>query len=192
MPTPKTTDAWREQAPEGFRYVLKAPQRMTHQRRLVDCADTLEFFCQSARGLEAHQGPLLFQLPPNFRCNLERLEAFLALMPADVRAVFEFRHDSWHTDEVWALLRSKGVALCIADFGDRTTPVVATARHGYLRLRDEGYTPDDLDRWVDVVRARAAEWDDAWVFFKHEEEGKGPEFARAFIERLTAGGLTLA
>ncbi len=189
MPTPKTTEAWRAQAPEGFRYVLKAPKRITHEKRLVDCADTLAFFCESARGLGVHQGPLLFQLPPNLKCDVARLDAFLALMPADVQAAFEFRHDSWHSDEVTAVLRARGAALCIADFGDKTTPLVPTARHGYFRLRDEGYTPEDLDRWAGVVGDLAGQWDDAWVFFKHEDEGKGPEFAAAFIERLRARGL---
>lgn len=189
MPTPKTTEAWRAQAPEGFQYVLKAPKRITHDRRLVDCAEELAFFCQSARGLEAHQGPLLFQLSPYLKCDVGRLEAFLELMPKDVRAAFEFRHDTWLVDDVFALLRTHNAALCIADFGDKTTPVVATARHGYLRLRDEGYTDADLDRWAEVVAAQAGAWDDAYVFFKHEEEGKGPEFARAFSDRLSARGL---
>lgn len=192
MPTPKTTEAWRAQAPAGFRYVLKAPKRITHERRLVDCADTLGFFCDSARGLGEHQGPLLFQLPPNLRSDLARLEAFLALIPADVQAAFEFRHDSWYTDDTWALLKAAGAALCIADFGDKSTPVVATARHGYLRLRDEGYTPADLDAWADTLQAQTAAWDDAWVFFKHEEEGKGPEFVSAFSDRLRDRGMTLA
>jgi uncharacterized protein YecE (DUF72 family) len=192
VPTPKTTEAWRAQAPAPFRYVLKAPKRITHERRLVDCADTLAFFCASARGLGEHQGPLLFQLPPNLKCDLARLEAFLALVPPEVQTAFEFRHDSWLTEDVWSLLRTKGAALCIADFGDHSTPVVATARHGYLRLRDEGYTPADLDTWADAVQAQAGAWDDVWVFFKHEDEGKGPEFARAFIDRLRDRGVALA
>lgn len=191
-PTPKTTEAWRAQAPVGFRYVLKAPKRITHERRLVDCADTLAFFCESARGLGPHQGPLLFQLPPNLKCDIARLEVFLALMPDDVQAAFEFRHESWLTDDVYGRLAAKGAALCIADFGDTSTPVVATARHGYLRLRDEGYTPADLDRWAETVMTKAEVWDDAWVFFKHEDEGKGPAFARAFIERLQERGALLA
>lgn len=189
MPTPKTTESWRAQAPDGFQYVLKAPRRITHDRRLADCRDDLAFFCESARGLEDHRGPLLFQLPPHLKAGVERLAAFLAEMPAGMRPVFEFRHDSWLTDDVYALLRAHGAALCIADFGDKSTPVVATARHGYLRLRDEGYGPDDLARWADVVAAQRDTWDDAYVFFKHEEAGKGPEFARAFGALLRDRGL---
>src|SRR5690348_15285516 len=186
MPTVKTTTAWRDQAPADFVYVLKAPRRITHDTRLkIDaCRDSLEFFCESARVLGPHLGPLLFQLPPHFKCDVERLAAFLDAVPPDVRPAFEFRHESWLVDAVYEVLRAHRAALCIADFGDRTTPVVATARHGYFRLRDEGYTHADLARWADLVRAREADWDDAFVFFKHEEEGKGPEFAKAFVDIL--------
>jgi uncharacterized protein YecE (DUF72 family) len=184
MPTPKITAGWRDQAPAAFTYALKSPQQITHVRRLKDCADPLRLFCDSARVLGPHLGPLLFQLPPTFRCDLGRLEAFLALVPDDVRTAFEFRHDSWLTDEVYALLSARNAALCIADFGDKTTPVRATAKHGYFRLRDEGYQPADIARWADAVLAQSAHWEETWVFFKHEEEGKGPEFAKAFIDAL--------
>ena len=135
--------------------------------------------------LGAHLGPLLFQLPPNFQCDVRRLATFLGWLPADVRAgvrvparlVADRRG-------VRAACRAHSVALCIADFGDKTTPVVPTARHGYFRLRDEGYQAADLERWADLVVARAADWDDVFVYFKHEDEGKGPEFARAFAEIL--------
>ena len=192
MPTPKMTTAWRDQAPDGFRYALKAPRRITHEQRLKDAGDTVAFFCDSARILGPHLGPLLFQLPPNFKCDLPRLRAFLELVPADVRAAFEFRHDSWLVDDVYAALEARGAALCVADFGDKTTPLRATARHGYFRLRDEGYTPADLDRWAGEVASQSARWDDAFVYFKHEEEGKGPEFARTFVQALEARGLTVA
>ena len=184
MPTPKITGGWRDQAPADFTYALKSPQQITHVRRLKDCADPLRVFCDSARVLGPHLGPLLFQLPPTFRCDVARLDAFLAIMPPDVRPAFEFRHDSWLTDEVYAVLSARNAALCIADFGDKTTPVRATAKHGYFRLRDEGYQPADIARWADAVLAQSAHWDETWVFFKHEEEGKGPEFARAFVEAL--------
>jgi uncharacterized protein YecE (DUF72 family) len=184
MPTPKNAEAWRAQAPEGFRYALKAPRRITHDKRLKDCQDSTEFFCETARLLGPHLGPLLFQLPPNLKADVPRLDAFLETVPSDLTSAVEFRHESWHDDAVFDTLRRHGVALCIADFGDHTTPLVATARHAYFRLRDEGYAPDDLARWATTITSRAADWDDVFVYFKHEEEGKGPEFAQAFIERL--------
>jgi uncharacterized protein YecE (DUF72 family) len=192
MPTAKTTGAWRDQAPEGFRYALKAPRRITHDRRLLDVADSVGFFAEAARVLGPHLGPLLIQLPPNFKCDLVRLDAFLPALPEDLPVAFEFRHDSWLTDEVYSRLAERKAALCIADFGDKTTPLRPTARHGYFRLRDEGYTPADIDTWAGRIADLSSEWDDAFVFFKHEEEGKGPEFAKAFIDRLAARGLTVA
>ena len=190
IPTPKLTAGWRDQAPGAFLYTLKAPRRLTHEKKLVDCDADLARFVESARGLEGHLGTLLFQLPPTFRADLGRLTAFLSVLPRDVRCAFEFRHDSWLSDAVYDALAAHGAALCIADFGDKTTPLRATARHGYFRLRDEGYQTPDLERWAADVEARAAEWDDAFVYFKHEEEGKGPEFAKTFVEILRKRGLT--
>lgn len=181
MPTPKLTEGWRDQAPPGFTYTLKAPKRITHERRLVDCEEAMRLFIESARGLEHHLACLLFQLPPNFRADAARLDAFLALVPGDLRAAVEFRHDSWHSDEVFGVLSTHNAALCIADMGDTTTPLVATARHGYFRLRDEGYGPADIAKWATQVRAFADRWSDAFVYFKHEDEGKGPEFAKMFV-----------
>ncbi|MCC7009221.1 MAG: DUF72 domain-containing protein [Acidobacteria bacterium] len=191
MPTVKTTTAWREQAPAGFRYALKAPRRITHDRRLKDCADLASVFVESARALGPTLGPLLFQLPPNLRADAGRLSAFLDVLPADLEIAFEFRHDSWLTDDVYGALTARRAALCIADFGDRTTPIVTTARYGYFRLRDEGYGPADLEQWADVVVAGADAWDAAYVYFKHEQEGKGPEFARLFTAALAARGITV-
>jgi uncharacterized protein YecE (DUF72 family) len=189
MPTPKTTEAWRDQAPHGFSYALKAPRRITHERRLRECGDEVTFFCDSARRLGDHLAPALFQLPPNLKCDLDRLDRFLGDLPADVPAAFEFRHDSWLTEPVLARLRDHGAALCVADSADRHPPVEVTARHGYFRLRDEGYTAADLARWADAIASRAADWDDVYVYFKHEEEGRGPEFAAAFVAALRTRGL---
>jgi uncharacterized protein YecE (DUF72 family) len=191
MPTAETTAAWRDQAPAAFSYTLKAPQRITHIRRLKDAAEDLAFFCDSARVLGPHLGALLFQLPPNFRCDLSRLETFLAAMPGDVRPAFEFRHDSWLNEDVYSLLSARHAALAVADFGDKTTPLRATARHGYFRLRDEGYTPPDLERWADRLLDMGRDWDDAFVYFKHEDAGKGPEFGRAFTDILSRRGVSL-
>jgi uncharacterized protein YecE (DUF72 family) len=191
MPTAKNAESWRAQAPDGFTYVLKAPRRITHDRRLKDCDELVGFFCDSARLLGPHLGPLLFQLPPSARCDLPRLEAFLSILPDDVRPAFEFWHDSWLTDDVCETLARHKAALCIADFGDKTTPVRATTRQGYFRLRDEGYQPADLERWVEQIASRAADWDEVFVYFKHEEEGKGPEFAAAFADLATSAGLAI-
>lgn len=186
MPTARTIEGWRSQAPAGFRYVLKAPRRITHDRKLADCEDLVRSFCDLAAGLEAHRGPLLFQLPPTFRCDRGRLEAFLGWIPETARVALEFRHDSWLNEDVYQILAARKAALCVADVGDKTTPLRPTARHGYFRLRDEGYTPADLDRWTDAIAARQADWDEVFVFFKHEDEGKGPEFAQAFVRALEA------
>jgi uncharacterized protein YecE (DUF72 family) len=188
MPTPKAVDGWRAQAPEGFTYALKAPRRITHDKRLKDCQDSTSFFCETARGLGEHLGPLLFQLPPNLKCDVPRLEAFLETVPRDLRSAIEFRHDSWHTDEVFATLERYNVALCIADFGDHTTPLRQTARHGYFRLRDEGYTSDTLAQWANTIGDLAANWDETFVFFKHEEEGKGAAFAASFAALVSKPG----
>lgn len=190
MPTTKLTTGWRDQAPAGFSYTLKAPRRLTHERKLKDCAREVGFFLESARVLGPHLGTLLFQLPPTFRADTSRLDDFLALLPRDARCACEFRHDSWLSEETYAILRSHGVALCIADFGDKTTPLQVTARHGYFRLRDEGYRASDLEEWASHVEARGSEWDDVFIYFKHEEEGKGPEFARAFLDILERRGVT--
>jgi uncharacterized protein YecE (DUF72 family) len=192
MPSVKTTTAWLAQAPAGFSYTLKAPRSITHDKRLKDCETAVGVFVEAARVLGAHLATLLFQLPPNFRCDVSRLEACLKALPRDLRTAFEFRHDSWLNDEVYRLLESHSAALCIADFGDKTTPVRATARHAYFRLRDEGYQSADLERWAATIGERAGDWDEVFVYFKHEDEGKGPEFARAFVEILTAREIPVA
>lgn len=189
MPTVQLASGWRDQAPEGFIYVLKAPRRITHDRRLKDCDELVALFAEAARALGPHLGPLLFQLPPSARCDLPRLEAFLALIPPDLRVAFEFRHESWLNDDVYDALEKRGAALCVADFGDRTTPVRATATFGYFRLRDEGYSDQDLRGWVDRVAEHAESWQDVFVYFKHEDEGRGPEFAAVFTEEVRRAGL---
>lgn len=185
MPTEKVLAGWADHVPEGFRFALKAPRRITHDRRLKDCADTVSAFCRIASSLGPRLGPLLFQLPPNLKCDLAVFDAFLDMLPPRVTAAFEFRHASWLDDAVFERLRARGLSLCIADSGDRHTAWVATSDVGYLRLRDEGYGEADLAAWAARVQAEPA-WSRAFVFFKHEDEGKGPEFARAFLRHLTA------
>ena len=186
MPTPKVVAGWAAQVPETFTFTLKAPRRITHDRRLADVADPLRAFCDVAAELGPRLGCLLFQLPPTMKLDLPRLEAFFADLPPGARAAMEFRHESWWCEDVYVRLRERNVALCIADSDTRHTPVVATADFGYLRLRDEGYGDADIARWADVVRAHeGSAWRDTYVYFKHEDEGKGPEFAAQLIAQLS-------
>jgi uncharacterized protein YecE (DUF72 family) len=178
MPAPKTVTAWAAAAPAGFTFALKAPQRITHFGRLRGVEDPVRFFCDTARLLGDRLGPLLFQLPPTFRKDTGRLDAVLGLLPPDLRVAFEFRHASWFTDDVYDRLRARNTALCIVDTGEGATPAVATADFGYVRLRAVDYPDADLQRWVDTVRTLGAAWPEAFVFFKHEEAGTGPELAR--------------
>jgi len=181
MPNAKTVAGWGAAAPAGFTYVLKAPQRITHFSRLRDVGEPLRYFCDAARALGGRLGPLLFQLPPNFKKAPDRLGEVLAIVPDGFRVAFEFRHESWFDDEVYALLRSRNVALCIADTEDGATPPIATADFGYLRLRAVEYTDDDLRRWIETVDRVGAGWLDAYIFFKHEDSGSGPALARRFL-----------
>jgi uncharacterized protein YecE (DUF72 family) len=186
MPTAKTLAGWAAATPEAFVLALKAPQRITHFARLRNVDDPLRFFCDTARTLGGKLGPLLFQLPPSFKKDTDRLAETLFQLPPDLRCVFEFRHESWLSDDVYDLLRRRNAALCIADSETASTPLVATADFGYLRLRDEGYAEADLARWADTLRGLDAEWREAFVYFKHEESGTGPAFARALTELLGA------
>jgi uncharacterized protein YecE (DUF72 family) len=186
MPNERTVAGWVEGSPEGFSFALKAPRRITHLSRLKECADATARFCEVAGGLGAKQAPLLFQLPPNFKKDLTRFDAFLETLPAGTRAAFEFRHRSWHDDEVFGRLRRRDLALCVADTGDAETPMVVTAGYAYVRLRDEGYTPGDIRAWAGRIREGAAGLADVFVYFKHEEQGKGPEFAALLRSHLDA------
>jgi uncharacterized protein YecE (DUF72 family) len=184
IPNEKILAGWNRETPEGFRLTLKAPKRITHIARLKDCAELLQYFLKTAATLGAKQGAILFQLPPYFRKDLGVLDDFLARLPAECCAAFEFRHASWMDAEVFARLRARNLALCVADSEKFSTPVEITASYGYFRLRDEGYTSDDLRHWAGVIRSAAAACSDVYVYFKHEEAGRGPQFARILIDAL--------
>src|SRR5262245_13339095 len=134
-PNQKTLEGWMSATPERFRLTLKAPKRITHDARLKDCEERLGFFLKTAAALEPKLGALLFQLPPNFRKDVERFDAFLGLFPDGTRAAFEFRHASWFDEEVYARLRARNLALCVADSEKLSTPVTITAPYAYFRLR---------------------------------------------------------
>ena len=183
IPAQKTIENWKALTPERFRFALKAPQKITHWSKLRDCVDTLEYFLKVAAGLGERLGPVLFQLPPNFKKDVEVLSSFLRELPS-MRAAFEFRHESWFDDEIFDLLCSRNIALCIADTDTIATPKKITADYGYLRLRREDYAEEDVKRWSEFVREQNTNWTDAFSFFKHEESGIGPKLAGMMIELL--------
>jgi len=184
LPTASVLETWAGVVPADFQFVLKAPELITHRKRLKNVGDSLSAFLEIAAQLKKRLGPLLFQLPPNFKKEVPRLRAFLALLPRNRRAAFEFRHPSWFDDEVFDLLRAHRAALCIADADDDLeVPVVATTAWGCLRLRRPEYDDAALKKWVKQVLKQ--DWQDAFVFFKHEDEGKGPQFAKRFLELAT-------
>jgi uncharacterized protein YecE (DUF72 family) len=182
MPTPKAIAGWAAATPAEFVFGLKAPQRITHMGRLAGVEDLLRFFVATARGLGTKLGPLLFQLPPSFRKDADRLAAVLGQLPSDLRVAFEFRHPSWFTEDVYALLRDRDAALCIVDAEEGTTADVATASWGYVRLRDRAYTEPELTAWA--ANLARPSWRDAFVYFKHEDSGLGPALAAQLVAQL--------
>lgn len=185
MPDAKMVSKWGEQVPEAFTFVLKAPQRITHQKKLTGAGDDVKVLFDAAETLGPKLGPVLFQLPPYSRKDAVKLREFVTVLPAGRRVAFEFRHESWFDDEIYDILRQHDIALCAADT-DEVTDVekllVPTASWGYMRLRRTEYAAGEIEAWAARVQRQA--WSDAYVFFKHEDEGKGPRFAVQFREQL--------
>lgn len=181
MPQASVLEAWANDVPAGFKFVLKATRQITHMQRLKDVGDSVAYLLEVATTLGHRLGPLLFQLPPNLKKELPRLRAFLELLPPGQRAAMEFRHESWFDDDVLGALREHHVALCIAQAQEGpAVPFVSTADWGYLRLRQVDYDDAELAAWVN--RLREQNWQDVFVFFKHQDEARGPQLARRFLE----------
>ena len=184
IPSEKTLTNWSAATPSQFRFSLKAPQEITHFRKLRDCEDVLERFCEALKTLGEKLGPVLFQLPPFLRDDNALLKDFLATLPAGLRSAFEFRHESWFNDKTFTALQSKNAALCIADTEKLKTPITATADYGYFRLRNPAYTETDISRWAKIIGAQGGTGKNNYVYFKHEETGTGPKFARQLLDEL--------
>jgi uncharacterized protein YecE (DUF72 family) len=181
LPTASVVTTWTDAVPADFQFVLKAPEQITHRQRLQDTADAVTNFLAVAAPFKERLGPLLFQLPSNFKKDVPRLRAFLALLPRQRRVTFEFRHQSWFDEEVTGVLREYQAALCLAEAeDDLEVPFVATTDWGYVRLRRSDYSTAALKTWVQ--RLQQQPWQDAFVFFKHEDTGKGPQLAQQFLE----------
>jgi len=181
MPKESVLEAWAAEVPADFKFVLKASQRITHMQRLKDADDSVAYLLKVVAALGKRLGPLLFQLPPNFKKDAARLKDFLARLPPDRRAALEFRHESWFDQEIFELLRDHQTALCIAEAEEGVeVPFVSTANWGYLRLRRPDYGDPELTTWINRVRQQ--DWQEAFIFFKHEDEGKAPQMAKRFLE----------
>jgi uncharacterized protein YecE (DUF72 family) len=183
MPRAALLETWAEQVPDGFSFALKASQQITHRKRLKEAGEAVSYFLQVATTLGDRLGPVLFQLPPNLKKDLPRLSEFLAGLPPSFRAAFEFRHDSWFDEEVFTALADRGAALCWAEDEELATPRRPTAGWGYLRLRRPDYGEPEIAAWAERIRSQP--WSDAYVFFKHEDEGAGPRLAGRLCEILS-------
>ncbi len=181
LPQATMIENWRAQVPDEFRFSIKATQRITHIKRLNNVAEETKYLLDTSRLLGECLGVVLFQLPPNMKKDSGRLKSFLELLPSDARAAFEFRHESWFDDETFDLLREKDRALVVSDTDDKPlSEIISTAGWGYLRLRRTAYDENDLADWM--KRVEDQKWKDAFVFFKHEDEGVGPKLAARFLE----------
>ena len=173
---------WASQVPEQFTFSLKASQRITHYTRLKAESESLvAFLLKNTSVLGARLGPILFQLPPNLKKDVERLKNFLSYLPFERKYAFEFRHESWFDDDVFAALRDRDIAMCVAEQAEFNCPVVSTASWGYLRLHKLDYAQAELERWAKCVNSQ--NWNEAFVYFKHDEGiGSGPPAVEAFVK----------
>jgi len=180
MPQTSMLENWKEQVPNTFRFALKASQRITHFKRLKETDEETKYFLETASVLGEQLGVVLFQLPPNMKKDLPRLETFLAQLPPTPRAAFEFRHPTWFDDDVLELLRGQNRALVVSDTDDLpATHIDKTADWGYLRRRRVNYAEENLAEWLQRIRAQG--WNETFLFFKHEDEGTGPKLAAEFL-----------
>ena len=181
LPKQSVLQDWASRVPAEFTFAIKASQRITHHARLKpECADAVDFLLQNTAVLGDRCGPILFQLPPNLKKDVDRLRGFLGLLPNGRRYTIEFRHESWFDDEVFAILRDRDVALCVAEQDDFKCPVQSTASWGYLRLHRLDYDEATLAEWAKCVSAQ--QWSETYIYFKHDEgKGSGPPAVDAFM-----------
>lgn len=177
IPAEKTILSWSSATPPRFKFAFKAPQRVTHFAKLRGCAEILGIFHAAISSAGGKLGPVLFQLPPTFKKDADLLRAFLADVPRGMCAAFEFRHASWFDEAVFETLRDGKAALCIAENEELATPKVVTTDFGYLRLRREDYTRSQIKRWSKWIGEQQSLWPEVCVYFKHEDQGIGPQFA---------------
>ena len=182
----KTALGWMAAVGPDFRFALKANQFITHIRRLNNAEQPLQNFLTSLQPFGNQLGPVLFQLPPNLKCDTGLLRSFLSLFPKNFRSAFEFRHESWFTEEIYTALRDCNAALCISETEKLTTPEIHTASYAYFRLREVSYSADDVKAIAARIERVLAQGRDTFVFFKHEEDPKSALDAVDLLQRLTS------
>ena len=183
LPRLSVLEKWADAVPPDFQFILKASRMITHFRRLKEVEEVTGYLIETARTLGDRLGVILFQLPPNFRKDVDRLRDFVAILPDDIRFTFEFRHQEWLDDEVFETLRTRNMAFCTADAEGRPTEVVSTADWGYLRLRRSDYGEAEQADWA--TRISEQSWKAVYVMFKHEDAAGGPNMAEDFLVRLS-------
>ena len=181
LPKEHVLQEWAAQVPEQFSFAIKASQRITHHTRLKPESQSLvEYLLKNTATLGERLGPILFQLPPNLKKDIPRLQNFLSYLPPDRRYTFEFRHESWFDEDTFSVLRERDIAMCVSESADLACPLVCTATWGYLRLHKLDYSTSALEEWAKCVNAQ--KWNDAYVYFKHDEgEGSGPPAVESFV-----------
>lgn len=182
MPSAATLEAWRNVTPEDFRFTLKAPQQITHRQRIKVPSDALEYWISVAPGLGSRLAFIQYQLPPFMKCDIDRLKAFLEVLPAQPQASFEFRHPSWFTPEVVELLEHHGRILCIHDTDEGCTPMEITTNTTCVRLRRSEYSPSEREEWRRRWRDWAAAGIDVYAYVKHKDNPNAPLIALEFAE----------
>ena len=178
-----TVNNWIAATPESFRIGIKAHQVITHIKRLKGAEEFLPRFFTTIEPLAqaGRLGPVLFQLPPNLKYDLVLLKDFLLLLPRTAPCAFEFRHASWFVEETWAALKERGVALCVAENEDRTTPDEVTAAFAYYRFRKPSYPPEERRAMLKMLRSHVEQGRDVYAYFKHEETPEGVLYARELL-----------
>lgn len=191
LPKPETFQQWRETSPEGFLFAVKANRYITHMKKLKDTQEALTDFLERASGLKEKLGPILFQLPPSWRLNLDRLKSFLGDLPQEHRYTFEFRNETWFDPRVYGLLRDRNVAFCIYDLNRKTSPLPATADFVYIRLHGPGgpyqgrYDLNALQDWANHIREWLSQGRDVFCYFDNDPHGYAVQNARELIEMVT-------
>jgi uncharacterized protein YecE (DUF72 family) len=181
IPQKSVLETWKKQVPKDFRFAIKAPQRITHIKRLKDVEDDNKYFIDAVKTLGNKLGIVLYQFPPFFKKDMERFQNFLNLLPKNINVAFEFRHGSWLEDDLYSLLNEKNYTVCLSETDkEPDIEILNTAEKGYLRLRKTDYSKSEIKKWHKKINSQ--NWEEVFIFFKHEDGAKGPKFAKQLIE----------